>query len=371
MANQKSKIFISYRRDDEGAYLVSILSERLQERYGSDSVFYDVDNIPLGVDFRQHLSSAIGKASVMLVVMGERWAGQDVQSGARRIDREDDFVRIEVEEALNRNILVVPVLVGKAKMPSNNELPTSISELAFKNAAEVRTGRDFESHMIALLQGLDTIMGYVVPTKKAASPKAAVIQPEQVINGNENIDELLYDQAVEFVLKSRIASVSAVQRHLRIGYNRAQRLVEQMEKNGVLMQSNSDRELSHPTEKQTSSPAKVVTHSSTPAPTFDKKSVVIGFSIVIIIVLSLWKGFGIFANLSQSNGEENKSSLLLPVASGVAVESSIASHPLAVNIGTPTINSFQESSVHEQRSESLVATDQSQEAVTQEVITKK
>ena len=58
----------------------------------------------------------------------------------------------------------------------------------------------------------------------------------------------LYDQAVEIVVKSRRASISLVQRNLRIGYNRAARLVEQMEKAGIVtpMQSNGNREVLAP-----------------------------------------------------------------------------------------------------------------------------
>jgi S-DNA-T family DNA segregation ATPase FtsK/SpoIIIE len=62
----------------------------------------------------------------------------------------------------------------------------------------------------------------------------------------------LYDQAVEIVLKSRRASISFVQRDLRIGYNRAARLVEQMEKAGVVtpMQSNGNREVIAPARQE-------------------------------------------------------------------------------------------------------------------------
>ncbi|HEV8646295.1 MAG TPA: DNA translocase FtsK 4TM domain-containing protein [Burkholderiales bacterium] len=58
----------------------------------------------------------------------------------------------------------------------------------------------------------------------------------------------LYDQAVEIVLKSRRASISLVQRHLRIGYNRAARLIEQMERAGMVstMQPNGNREVLAP-----------------------------------------------------------------------------------------------------------------------------
>ena len=58
----------------------------------------------------------------------------------------------------------------------------------------------------------------------------------------------MYDQAVEVVLKHRRASISLVQRHLRIGYNRAARLLEQMENSGLVstMQSNGNREILAP-----------------------------------------------------------------------------------------------------------------------------
>jgi S-DNA-T family DNA segregation ATPase FtsK/SpoIIIE len=55
----------------------------------------------------------------------------------------------------------------------------------------------------------------------------------------------MYDQAVAVVLQHRRASISLVQRHLRIGYNRAARLLEQMEKSGLVsaMATNGNRDL--------------------------------------------------------------------------------------------------------------------------------
>jgi S-DNA-T family DNA segregation ATPase FtsK/SpoIIIE len=66
--------------------------------------------------------------------------------------------------------------------------------------------------------------------------------------GGNGESDPLYDQACEIVLKTRRASISLVQRHLRIGYNRAARLIEQMERAGMVsaMQSNGNREVLAP-----------------------------------------------------------------------------------------------------------------------------
>jgi S-DNA-T family DNA segregation ATPase FtsK/SpoIIIE len=73
------------------------------------------------------------------------------------------------------------------------------------------------------------------------------------LDGGANAEaDPLYDQAVEIVLKTRRPSISLVQRHLRIGYNRAARLIEQMEKAGLVstMQSNGNREVLAPSRSE-------------------------------------------------------------------------------------------------------------------------
>src|SRR6516225_9233926 len=100
--------------------------DRLVARYGADSVFRDVDNIPIGVDFREHINSILARTDITLVVVGKRWFG--ARRGGRRIDDPADPVRVEVETALRNGIPVVPVLVEGGAMPNANQLPESLKE---------------------------------------------------------------------------------------------------------------------------------------------------------------------------------------------------------------------------------------------------
>jgi S-DNA-T family DNA segregation ATPase FtsK/SpoIIIE len=71
------------------------------------------------------------------------------------------------------------------------------------------------------------------------------------IEGGDAESDPMYDQAVALVLQTRRPSISLVQRHLRIGYNRAARLIEQMERAGLVspMQTNGNRDVLVPAGK--------------------------------------------------------------------------------------------------------------------------
>lgn len=67
-----SKILISYRRKDSDD-VTGWIYDRLMQQFGRESVFKDVDSIPLGVDFRTYLDAQVANWHVFLAVIGRDW----------------------------------------------------------------------------------------------------------------------------------------------------------------------------------------------------------------------------------------------------------------------------------------------------------
>ncbi len=148
------RVFISYRRDDS-RHQVGRLYDRLVARFGASDVFRDVNSIPLGQDFREVLAERTVVCDVFLAVIGDAWLPVVGPSGSRRLDDPGDFVRFEIEAALNRKIPVIPVLVGNAPVPPPTELPESLRELSFRTAALLRPDPDFHNDVDHLIAGIE------------------------------------------------------------------------------------------------------------------------------------------------------------------------------------------------------------------------
>jgi len=144
-----TKIFISYRRADS-QYVTDSIHEYLIRYFGSENVFLDVGSIPFGVDFREYLADQIATHDVVLVMIGPDWA----RIMQERADQQNDFVRIEIESALQQNKMVIPVLIKEAHMPDFSMLPESISELQWRNSATIRRKPDLESDCARLAENI-------------------------------------------------------------------------------------------------------------------------------------------------------------------------------------------------------------------------
>jgi pterin-4a-carbinolamine dehydratase len=115
-------IFISYRRSDSYD-TARRLATTLRNEFGDGNIFFDETSAPPGTAWPDAIRCAVEKADALLVVIGPNWLyTQDEKSGRRRLDIEDDWVRLEILTFLKRkanrtDLLVLPLLVSQATMP--------------------------------------------------------------------------------------------------------------------------------------------------------------------------------------------------------------------------------------------------------------
>jgi hypothetical protein len=152
----RSSIFISYRRRDS-PHITGRIYDRLVLRFGRETVLKDVDSIPLGMDFRECLRREVGSSEVVIAVIGKNW-NPLLASGQPKLSDPRDYLRIELESALERGIPVIPVLVDGMEMPVEDELPPSLVRLAYRNGMSVRPDPDFHHDVDRLVHGIEQLL---------------------------------------------------------------------------------------------------------------------------------------------------------------------------------------------------------------------
>jgi len=155
------KIFVSYRRDDS-AHFAGRLLDFLEMRFGSGSVFFDVESIPVGIDFWDHIKAVLSECAVMLVVMGPRWTPEIASRRKRwyQMRGKADYVAQEIAAAAELKLPIIPVLFDGAQMPSPAGLPPTLGFLPKLNAALISDGKAFRS-------GADGICDQVAKLRKS------------------------------------------------------------------------------------------------------------------------------------------------------------------------------------------------------------
>ena len=171
------KIFLSYRRADS-AHVTDRIYACLRQEFGEHAIFKDVDDVPIGEDFREHIADAVGRCDILLAVIGHNWLDIQDEKGNRRLEDKDDFVRVEIESALTRvqRIPVVPLLVHGVDMPDADKIPVSIRKLAFRNAMSVGSDPDFHKDMNRLIRRINK---HFADTMNADSGQQTDANPEQ------------------------------------------------------------------------------------------------------------------------------------------------------------------------------------------------
>lgn len=155
-----NKIFISYRRTDS-ADVVRGISDHVMTHFGRERVFLDIDTMRGGFDFRYQLTAALKECQVVLAVIGTSWLSRQGILGLfrRRIDSRNDFVRMEIEMALERLKHIIPVLVNGASMPSEKQLPHELRRFAYLQAISIYPVPDFNKSVGSLIRTIEELMG--------------------------------------------------------------------------------------------------------------------------------------------------------------------------------------------------------------------
>lgn len=133
------KIFISYRVQDTAGE-TGRLVDALKQHFTDDQVFLDIENLEPGTDFTIAIEKSLDTCDVFLAVIGPHWIG-DRDTNTLRIQDANDWVRLEVATALQRNIRVVPVLVDGAVLPKTEQLPPDLQPLLRRQTFEISNKR--------------------------------------------------------------------------------------------------------------------------------------------------------------------------------------------------------------------------------------
>src|SRR5438067_929985 len=148
-----AKLFINYRREDTAPY-AGRLYDRLTAHFSADQVFIDIDQIEPGEDYVEVINRKVGTCDIAIVAIGPNWLGATDASGKRRLDDEEEFVRMEIVAALQRKIRVIPVLVGGARMPGTHDLPEALAPLSRRHAIELSETR-FHTDVNRLIEAIE------------------------------------------------------------------------------------------------------------------------------------------------------------------------------------------------------------------------
>jgi hypothetical protein len=152
------RVFLSFRKADS-RWMRDRVYRALADRFGADAFFKSGVSIATGADFAKALRRQAAECEVMLVLIGPGWLDAGGGSGSRLIDREHDWVRVEIATALKAGNRVVPVLLGDATMlPEAAAVPAEIADLARLQFLRVP-----ETHLEQELEHLCTAMTALLP----------------------------------------------------------------------------------------------------------------------------------------------------------------------------------------------------------------
>ncbi|MCA1701839.1 MAG: toll/interleukin-1 receptor domain-containing protein [Actinobacteria bacterium] len=168
-------VFISYRRSDSRGS-AGRLYDNLEDRFGCDRVFRDLDALEPGAQYEEAIERFVQSCDAVVAVIGNQWLDARDEQGRRRIDDPADLVRRELEAAIEHEKLVIPVLVEDAAMPRADELPGRLAGLAGRNALPVSDTR-WDYDVGRLVEVLERALGPAPKGSRRRAPEGGQQPP--------------------------------------------------------------------------------------------------------------------------------------------------------------------------------------------------
>jgi hypothetical protein len=158
-----TKIYLCYRHDD--AYRdVGRICDHLYKKFGEENIVRDIHKTVSRDKFQAFMKLAVAECQVMLVLIGQHWLDVDPRTGQRYIDNPNDAIRLEITQGLSQNLIVIPVILTGASLPTSQDLPTPIQSIVYRNAALVRIDPDFNRDIERLIAGIRQEIGSAYPS---------------------------------------------------------------------------------------------------------------------------------------------------------------------------------------------------------------
>ncbi len=181
---KRCAIFVSYRREDSRE-ITGRICDRLGSEFGKKTIFRDVDSIPAGVDFREHISKSIERCSVLLAIIGNHWLDARNRKGELRLGLSMDPLRVEIETALKKEIPVIPVLVKNGVMPDEDDLPDGLKPLAYRNAIPIPPEPFFHNGVDLLIDELNRTFSPDDTVRRDKRSKFCIHCGSEIMPGNK------------------------------------------------------------------------------------------------------------------------------------------------------------------------------------------
>jgi hypothetical protein len=153
-------------------------------RFGEHNVFMDVDLEP-GVDFVDRITQAVSECHVLIEVIGPTWATIKDAEGEVRLADPEDFVRLELETAMQRpDVTVIPVLVAGAEMPAPRDLPPEVRAITRRNALQLSHER-WRSDVGRLIRALERLLAETTASHRTQVPPGTAAASASTVGPGE------------------------------------------------------------------------------------------------------------------------------------------------------------------------------------------